>query len=247
MSHGSQLQLDDVVRVYRGFSLGPVSTTFPRGVTALLGANGAGKSTLMRLLARTERPDSGRITLAGVAGDGRIGYLPQDFAGPKNVTAEDFLRYAAWCRTTREHRLGDHDVARALDLVGLSSRAGSRIGRLSGGMVRRLGVAQAVLGGADLLVLDEPTVGLDPVQRHELRALVRALADRTIVLVSTHLAEDVAALAERVLVLDDGRTLLDGPAADLAALSETGADVSAESVELGFLRLLRTPGVADVA
>ena len=201
----------------------------------------------MRLLARTEKADSGEITLAGVNGEGVIGYLPQDFSAPKNVTVEDFLGYVAWCRSTRRRRLGPRDVAEALGVVGLTSRGDSRIGRLSGGMVRRLGVAQAVLGGADLLILDEPTVGLDPVQRHELRGLVRTLAERAVVLVSTHLAEDVATLADQVLVLDDGAVLLEGTVADLAAMSGSGSSVSAETVEVGFLRLLRGPEAADVA
>lgn len=232
-------RIERVVKSYRGFELGPVSADLPRGVTALLGPNGAGKSTLMRVVVGITPPDSGEVLRAEVDGARvPVGYLPQDFHGPRGVTARDYLRFVAWCRSTRSRKLGVRDVDEALELVGLASRARSRIGALSGGMVRRLGVAQAVLGGADLLVLDEPTVGLDPLQRDDLRELVRSLGERAVVLLSTHLSDDVAAVADRVLVLDEGAKLFEGTVDELAGRS--GAEQrSSEAVEGGFLQLVR--------
>ncbi len=229
----SGVVLTDLVKSYRGFTLGPVTTAVSHGVNALLGANGAGKSTLMRLVVGTVRPSSGQVRLP--PGGAGVGFLPQDFAGPARATARDYLTYVAWCRSTRERRITARDVDDALESVGLQDRAGSRIGALSGGMVRRLGIAQAVLGDAPVLVLDEPTVGLDPIQRHEVRELIERLGQRTTVLMSTHLAEDVAAVGNHVVVLDDGRILYEGSVAGLCG----GSDVSSASLEAGFLRCVR--------
>lgn len=232
-SVGTDVALTDLVKSYRGFTLGPVSTTIRCGVTALLGANGAGKTTLMRLVVGTVRASSGQVVLPGRGGD--VGFLPQDFVGPSRATARDYLGYVAWCRSTRRRKITAQQVITALAAVGLEDRADSRIGALSGGMVRRLGIAQALLADAPVLVLDEPTVGLDPIQRHEVRELIERLGRHTTVLVSTHLAEDVAAVADHVLVLDSGRLLHDGPVAGLC----DGPDVTSERLEAGFLRLVR--------
>ncbi len=132
----------------------------------------------------------------------------------------------------------DRAVAEALASVGLADRVSSRFGDLSGGMRRRVGVAQALLGAPGAVVLDEPTVGLDPVQRAELRDLISTLARDHAVIVSTHLAEDVAAVAERVVILADGSEVFQGT---VASLAERGghSTVSSESVERGFLSVLR--------
>ncbi|WP_242493803.1 ATP-binding cassette domain-containing protein [Sanguibacter massiliensis] len=225
-----------MTRRYRDFTLGPVSAELGVGVTALLGANGAGKSTLIRVLVGTEAPTSGTVRLSGarVAPHGAIGYLPQDFVGPKNVPTRDYLSFVAWCRSSRRRRLTGQDVDEALERVGLHDKAATRIGALSGGMVRRLGVAQAILGGVDLLVLDEPTVGLDPMQRAELRALITDLSRDTVVVMSTHLCEDVAAVASWVHVLAEGELRYDGPTVGL--VEGVGlVEISTEAVEKGFL------------
>ena len=236
----TQLELREVRKSFQGFTLGPVTTTFGTGVTALLGANGAGKSTLMRIAVGILRPDSGGVV--SVDADPRevapdIGYLPQDFACPKNVTVTDYLRFVAWARSSRRRRLSDSDVAEALDRVGLSDRAGARIGTLSGGMVRRLGVGQALLGRSEVIVLDEPTVGLDPVQRRELRDLLRTLGADTTILLSTHLSEDVAAVATAVDVLHQGRIEMTGTVQELVARGPAGP-VSGDTVEQGFLAVV---------
>lgn len=231
-SVATDAMLTDLVKSYREFTLGPISTTIRRGVTALLGANGAGKTTLMRLVVGTVRASSGQVLLPGPGA--QVGFLPQDFVGPTRATARDYLTYVAWCRSTKQEKFTAQHVDAALAAVGLEERAGSRIGTLSGGMVRRLGIAQALLGDAPVLVLDEPTVGLDPLQRQEVRRLIERLGRSTTVLVSTHLAEDVAAVADHVLVLDSGRLLHDGSVVDLC----DGPDVTSERVEAGFLRLI---------
>jgi len=198
----------------------------------LVGRNGAGKTTLTKTLAGDTLPTGGKITRGT-----DIGYLPQDFACPKNVTVTDYLRFVAWARSSRRRRLSDSDVAEALDRVGLSDRAGARIGTLSGGMVRRLGVGQALLGRSEVIVLDEPTVGLDPVQRRELRDLLRTLGADTTILLSTHLSEDVAAVATAVDVLHQGRIEMTGTVQELVARGPAGP-VSGDTVEQGFLAVV---------
>ena len=225
--------LADLVKSYRGFTLGPITATISQGVNALLGANGAGKTTLMRLVVGTVRASSGQVHLPGRGA--AVGFLPQDFVGPPHATARDYLTYIAWCRSTRERRITAVHVDDALEAVGLQDRARSRIGALSGGMVRRLGIAQAMLGDAPVLVLDEPTVGLDPIQRHDLRELVSSLGQRTTIVISTHLAEDVTAVADQVLVLDEGVLRYTGSVAGLC----DGGEVTSANLETGFLRCVR--------
>lgn len=231
------LVLHGLVKSYRDFTLGPVSAAVGPGVTALLGANGAGKSTLLRLLVGVLPPERGQITWSAASTAGHVGYLPQDFRVPRNVRVDDYLRFVAWCRSSRGNRLGDEDVAEALRAVGLEDRARDRLGSLSGGMVRRVGVAQALIGRPSVLVLDEPTVGLDPVQRRELRSLMARIGETAKVIVSTHLSEDVAAVASSVLVLDHGRLAFDG-GVDSLVRRAGGIDVTGDGVEQGFLTVV---------
>lgn len=235
------LRLDGLVKRYPGFTLGPVETTVPCGVTALLGANGAGKTTLMRLIVGTTPPTSGKVHLPRGGVFANVGFLPQDFTAPPRVSAQDYLMFVAWCLSTRRAKITSNQVSEALDAVGLASKAGSRIGALSGGMLRRLGVAQTLLGGSHLLVLDEPTVGLDPIQRQDMRELITQLGERAVVLMSTHLAEDVVAVAKQVLVLDGGAVAYDGTVGGLCG----GRAISSQSLEAGFLQLVRDKGRAD--
>lgn len=236
--------LEDVV-VRRGrFELGPVNAEFPVGVTALLGANGAGKSTLMGAVVGVLAPARGRVDVGAARGSGTVpGYLPQDFDAPRRVRVHDYLSFVAWCRSRRRSPITEREVAGALRAVGLEDRAGWRFGALSGGMRRRVGVAQALLGAPDVVVLDEPTVGLDPVQRMELRGLITSLARDRAVIVSTHLAEDVAAVAERVVILAEGTEVFQG---SVASLVERGGHVgvTSEAVEHGFLSVLGARGTA---
>ncbi|WP_444662901.1 ATP-binding cassette domain-containing protein [Cellulomonas sp. CW35] len=231
--------LEDMVARRGRFELGPVSTRFDVGVTALLGANGAGKSTLMGAVVGVLAPTRGRVEIERSGGRPMPpGYLPQDFDAPRRVRVTDYLRFVAWCRSSRRTPITDHEISEALRAVGLEDRAGWRFGALSGGMRRRVGVAQALIGSAGVVVLDEPTVGLDPVQRTELRELIATLGREHAVLVSTHLAEDVAAVAERVLILADGSDAFQGSVDELAERGG-GTAVSSESVERGFLSVVR--------
>ncbi|GLY92906.1 ATP-binding cassette domain-containing protein [Actinoplanes sp. NBRC 103695] len=216
------------------------------GVHGLLGPNGAGKTTLMRALATVIKPKDGRLRLLGHdvrdrrslrALRSRLGYLPQQFGFYPKFTVRDYVEYMAWLR---EVPAADVPAAtqRAIDRVGLTDRAGSRLKSLSGGMLRRAGIAQAIVNEPDLLLLDEPTVGLDPEQRVEFRELLRDLGDASCVLVSTHLVEDVVAACSDVLLLDQGRLAFRGLPADLARAGASDG-VGDSAAERGYSVLLR--------
>jgi ABC-2 type transport system ATP-binding protein len=194
------------------------------GVTGLLGPNGAGKTTLLRVLATVLAPQQGRVRLLGrdpADADERrdvrrrLGYLPQDPGYSRTFTAFELVDYVAVLKEMTDRRSRHDEVRRVLELVDLSDVHDRKVKALSGGMRRRLGLAQALLRDPELVVLDEPTVGLDPEQRLRFRDLVsRAGEDRTVVL-STHQTEDVAALCEHVVVVDRGRTLFAGSVPEL--------------------------------
>ncbi|WP_433729195.1 ATP-binding cassette domain-containing protein [Actinoplanes sp. CA-051413] len=220
--------------------------TLSSGVHGLLGPNGAGKTTLMRALATVVRPKDGRLRLLGHdvrhrrtlrTLRSRLGYLPQHFGFYPKFTVRDYVEYMAWLREVPATEV-PAATQRAIDRVGLSDRAGSRLRSLSGGMLRRAGIAQAIVNEPDLLLLDEPTVGLDPEQRVEFRELLRDLGDTSCVLVSTHLVEDVVAACTNVLLLDEGRLVFRGRPDELARL---GADdgVGDSAAERGYSVLLR--------
>ncbi|MDE9367889.1 ABC transporter ATP-binding protein [Luteipulveratus sp. YIM 133132] len=193
---------DATVSFGSSFTLGPLSFGLCPGVTALLGPNGAGKSTLIRALAGIQRISSGYVSSPSAPRG--AGYLPQQFRAPQWATPADYLRYVAWVhRVPRAERIGAVD--RALAAVGLEDRANHRIRSLSGGMLRRLGVAQAIVHSPELVLLDEPTAGLDHDQRLALISVIRRIARESAVVVSTHVLDDVARLGERVIVLDAGR------------------------------------------
>jgi ABC-2 type transport system ATP-binding protein len=199
------------------------------GVTGLLGPNGAGKSTLLRCLATALGPDSGSIRVHGLDPSvpaqrtevrRRIGYLPQNPGLYPNFTAYDLLDYVAVLKEMTDSRTRRAEVRRVLEEVELADRAKTKVRKLSGGMRQRLGLAQALLGDPALVILDEPTVGLDPEQRMVFRALISRIGERRTVLLSTHQTEDVGALCERVVVLSEGRVVFEGSPRELAALAD---------------------------
>jgi ABC-type multidrug transport system ATPase subunit len=220
------------------------------GVTGLIGVNGAGKSTLIRLLATSLVASAGSLELFGQPADHgvvgarrRIGYMPQSLELPKSLTVQDFLGYMAWLRGfPRRARPGL--VEEALSATDLSDRAREKVGALSGGMHRRLLLAQALLGDPELLLLDEPTAGLDPEQRIRVRRLVDGAALARTTVVSSHLMSDLVGLADRILMLDEGRVVFDGTVDELGALGSAvmgaGADLSTH--EAAFLRLRSARG-----
>lgn len=195
----------------RGFHLGPLSADIGPGVTCLVGANGAGKSTLFRLLAGLQTPTTGSVQIDG---QDAVGYLPQSPDFPTGATCTEFLTHVAWLQSVPRRARRDA-VAHALDSVGLTSHAHTKIRALSGGMARRLGIAQALVHDPRVVLLDEPTVGLDPVQRIAAREVLEKIATDRAVVVSTHLVEDVRGLAARILLLSDGQLVFDG---DIPAL-----------------------------
>jgi ABC-2 type transport system ATP-binding protein len=219
-------------------ALDHLDLTIGPGVTGLLGPNGAGKTTLLRCLATAQAPDTGRIEAFGldpaVGADRtalrrRLGYLPQDPGLYPNFTATGLLDYVAVLKELTDGRQRRAEVRRVLEEVGLSDRAKVKVRKLSGGMRQRLGLAQALLGAPDLLILDEPTVGLDPEQRMLFRALISRLGETRTVLLSTHQTEDVGALCERVVVLRGGRAVFDGTPRGLAELADGQVWLSAEA------------------
>ncbi|MFF0739007.1 ABC transporter ATP-binding protein [Streptomyces sp. NPDC004111] len=196
------------------------------GVTGLLGPNGAGKTSLLRCLATTQAPTSGSVRLFGLdtavapqrtQARRQLGYLPQDPGFYPQFTVYEQLDYIAVLKEIDEPAARHRQITDVLDQVGLRDRAADKVRKLSGGMRQRLGLAQALLGAPGLLVLDEPTVGLDPEQRMRFRTVVsRHGAAGTTVLLSTHQTEDVAALCDRVLVLVLGSLVFDGTPQELA-------------------------------
>src|SRR5213592_137280 len=215
-------------RFHRTRAVAGVTFDAGAGITGLLGPNGAGKTTLLRILATVLAPDSGQVRLMGLdpgRSDDRIpirrrlGYMPQEPGFHRNFTAFEFVDYVAILKEMVERRARHDEVRRVLGLVGLESVMGRKIKALSGGMRRRVALAQALLGDPDLLVLDEPTAGLDPEQRLRFREIVSERStDRTVIL-STHQTEDVAAMCPRVVVMDEGRALFDGTPLELAGLA----------------------------
>ncbi len=200
-------------------ALDDVTLSIGRGVTGLLGPNGAGKTTLLRIIATVLAPDSGEVRVLGhdpASTDGRLairrrlGYFPQEPGYYTNLSAFAFVDYIAILKELTDRRRRHAEVTRVLSLVGLDDVMHKRIKSLSGGMRRRVIIAQALLDDPGVLVLDEPTVGLDPEQRLRFRELVSSVAEAHPVLLSTHQTEDVAALCHRVVVMDGGRVLFDG-------------------------------------
>ena len=206
-------------------ALDGVSLEVNPGITGLLGPNGAGKTTLLRIVATVLAPDAGRLRVLGRDPAGpddrievrrRLGYFPQEPGYHSNFTAFDFVDYVAILKEMTDRAARRDDVRRVLDTVGLSDVMHKKMRKLSGGMRRRVILAQALLGHPELLVLDEPTAGLDPEQRLRFREIVSAIAERHTVLLATHQTEDVAALCDRVAVVDTGSVLFDGVAPSLA-------------------------------
>jgi ABC-2 type transport system ATP-binding protein len=214
----------------RSPALAGVDLTFDRGVTGLLGPNGAGKTTLLRIVATSIPADTGRVRLLGhdplgahaevTAIRRRLGYLPQELGYPGDMTAFGFVEYVAVLKEWNDRERRSREVRRVLSLAGLGDVATKRVSRLSGGQRRRVALAQALLGDPRILVLDEPTTGLDPSQRADLRRTLSVVAGQCAVLLSTHQTEDVAALCERVVVLAAGRVRFDGPVRDLVATAD---------------------------
>lgn len=239
------VMLDAVTQGYGSSAvIDGLTVTLQPGITALLGPNGAGKTTLLRTLATVMPPRKGIVRIDGVEVTGEraarraregIGYLPQDFGFDPQMTVADFVTYAAWMRGVPSGRWR-RSVDQALEMVELTDRRRSKMGRLSGGMRRRAGIAWAVVGHPQLVLLDEPTVGLDPRQRLQFRKIVEELGS-SIVLLSTHLIDDVDAVCDRVIVLHSGVAKFDGTVTELKSLGHDGLP-GHSTLERAYMHLL---------
>ena len=214
------------------------------GVFGLLGPNGAGKTTLLRTLATILEPRQGKLSLLGRDPEfaderrelrRRLGYLPQQLGYYPNFTVFEFVEYFALLKEVPNGEVRPA-VARAIQRVGLEAQARSKLKTLSGGMLRRVGIAQAIVNDPGLLLLDEPTAGLDPEQRVSFRSLLREIGQASVVIVSTHLIEDVAAACTEVGLLEQGRIVFRGRPDELSLLGEGGAGDS--PLERGYSRVL---------
>jgi ABC-2 type transport system ATP-binding protein len=225
----AHVEVRDLVKRYgRSEALRGIELDIDTGVVGLLGPNGAGKTTLLRILATSLSPTSGTVRVLGhdpsdsggrLAIRRRLGYVPQEVGLYENFTVFDFVDYIAILKELTDRRARRDEVRRVIDAVDLGDVASMRIRKLSGGMRRRVTLAQSLIGRPDVLVLDEPTVGLDPEQRLRFRQIVSEHAERRCVVLSTHMTEDVEALCDRVIVMDLGSISFDGTTADLAGIA----------------------------
>ncbi|MGA9597094.1 MAG: ABC transporter ATP-binding protein [Acidimicrobiia bacterium] len=200
-------------------ALGGIDAEIGDGVTGLLGPNGAGKTTLLRIAATILAPDSGDVALLGrnparvrerTQIRQRLGYMPQEPGFHRNFTVFEFVDYVAILKELTDRKTRRDEVRRVIDLVELGDKAHKKIRTLSGGMRRRVALAQSLIGDPDLLILDEPTAGLDPEQRLRFRDMISRLGEDRTVLLSSHQTDDIAALCKAVLVMDRGRILFRG-------------------------------------
>lgn len=224
------IQITGLRRAFgRVAALRGVDLTVPGGMFGLLGGNGAGKTTLMRVLAGVLAPGGGQVSVGGhdltrrsgrLAVQRRLGYLPQDFGVYPDLSPREFLDYVALLKGLDDPAARRRQVGELLEMVGLAEVAGRRLKGFSGGMRRRVGIAQALLGDPALLVVDEPTAGLDPEERVRFRTLLSGLAGQRTVLLSTHIVEDVAQTCPDAAVLAAGQVIYTGSVADLARTGE---------------------------
>jgi ABC-2 type transport system ATP-binding protein len=239
-----QLSVENLSKNYRGGvqALRGVQLPLSPGVLGLLGPNGAGKSTLMRILATITQPSSGRVLWNGAdiasnpdALRSVLGYLPQDFGVYPNLSATEFLEYLAAVKGVPAAAAGKR-IAELLELVNLSDGARRPLGGYSGGMRQRVGIAQALLNDPQLLIVDEPTAGLDPEERVRFRNLLSELSGERVVILSTHIVSDVEAVATSIAILSSGQLLAHGsPESLLASVSGKVWEVVCPSSEVASL------------
>ncbi|MHA5049565.1 ATP-binding cassette domain-containing protein [Streptomyces sp. SD15] len=235
------------VRHRRTTALDAVDLDFGPGVHGLLGPNGAGKTSLVRVLATVAEPAEGRVEMLGSDLSRRrergavrreLGYLPQDFGYYPGFTVREFVAYVAWLKELPA-AAAPAAVERAVARVGLADRIDAKVRTLSGGMIRRVGIAQAIVNDPRVLLLDEPTAGLDPEQRVDFRALLRELGRVSTVIVSTHLVEDVAAACTDVTLIEAGQVAYRGTPHSLATLGADGDESDGNALERGYTTALR--------
>lgn len=217
-----ELRIDRVTKQYRNkIAVDRVTQVLEKGVYGLLGENGAGKTTLMRMMCGILEPSSGEITLDGKdimeLGESyreQLGYLPQDFGYYPNFTAMEFMLYIASLKGLRSI-YAKKKSRELLELVGLRKHEKQKIKTFSGGMRQRLGIAQALLNDPRILILDEPTAGLDPKERVRFRQMIADLGKDRIVVLSTHIVSDVEAIANHIFLMKNGQMIMEGSVEEL--------------------------------
>lgn len=248
-----ELRLDRLTKQFgSAIAVDRVSASFQPGVYGLLGANGAGKTTLMRMICDVQKPTSGSVLwnerpIERLGADYRscLGYLPQDFGYYSNFSALDFMLYLSTLKGL-DGSLAKRRSVELLGMVGLGDVAKRKIRTFSGGMKQRLGIAQAVINDPKILVLDEPTAGLDPKERVRFRNLISSLAQDKIVILSTHIVSDVEYVADEILVMRSGSIVTTGTVEQIVdglsgcvwecTVSPQEADVMAAHMNVGNLR-----------
>lgn len=221
-----QIEIGGLHKVYRGgvHALDTIDLTIPGGIFGLLGPNGAGKTTLMRIMAGILRPTSGDLYIGEYdcnTEHGRtavkrvLGYLPQDLGVYPDLNAREFLDYIGILKGMDDRKARQRRVTELLELVSLTSAAHRKLKTFSGGMKRRIGIAQALLNDPRLLIVDEPTAGLDPEERIRFRNLLSELGGDRTVLLSTHIVEDIAQTCRNLAILKQGRVVFQGTSMDL--------------------------------
>ncbi|BDH70170.1 ABC transporter ATP-binding protein [Streptomyces sp. PLM4] len=217
------LELTDITKVYKGGkrAVDGLSMTLGHGMVGLLGPNGAGKSSLMRIISTVTRPTSGTLRYEGTdltadpdAIRRHLGYLPQDFGVYPHLTSREFLAYLAAAKGLSA-RSAKARIEELLELVNLTEAVKRPLGAYSGGMLRRVGIAQALLGDPRVIVVDEPTAGLDPEERVRFRNLLSDLSADRVVMLSTHIVSDVESVASDIAVMAGGRLLRRGAPEEL--------------------------------
>ena len=217
MKLGMKLQVEHLCKFYRKKeALRDVNFTLEQGVYGLLGENGAGKSTLMRILTTVDFPSSGSVLYQGrnitkMDEDYRdlIGYMPQDYSVYPGFTATDFLDYMGTLKGIPKDKL-KIKIPEVLEFVNLSDVANKKVRTFSGGMKRRIGIAQAILNDPEILILDEPTAGLDPKERIRFSNIISNMAKEKIILFSTHIVSDIEAIANRIIIINKGEIMETG-------------------------------------
>lgn len=216
-----ELVVDRLTKQYKNkIAVDRISYRFQEGVYGLLGANGAGKTTLMRMLCGILTPTGGEVSFDGIDVDteeyrGYLGYLPQDFGYYPNFTGWDFLLYIAALKGI-EKKQAVRKTKELLELVSMTDMAKKKIKTYSGGMKQRLGIAQALLNEPRILILDEPTAGLDPKERVRFRNLIGELGKDSIIILSTHIVSDVEHIADTILMMKNGQLIFTGKREEIA-------------------------------
>jgi len=241
------LDIQNLTKTYAGGvrAMDGVTLSIPKGMFGLLGPNGAGKSTLMRTLATLQAPDSGAATFDGIdiikqpkALRATLGYLPQDFGVYPRMSARAMLDHLAVLKGISNGKERKQVVEALLEQTNLTQHAGKSVASYSGGMRQRFGIAQALLGDPKLIIVDEPTAGLDPEERNRFHNLLSEIGENVVVILSTHIVEDVADLCPQMAIMNRGRIVAQGAPGDL--ITQLEGKVWTKNVAKGDLPELRT-------